>query len=49
MRVPDPEHHGRIEDSRAEPDGLGNQAASILALTLVLSGVSYVVLLQVIF
>ena len=47
MRVRDPERRVRINDSQAELDGFGNQAASILVFAIALSDVSYATLMQV--
>jgi hypothetical protein len=47
MRVPDLERRVRIEDSQAELDRFEHQAASILAIALALSGVSYATLMLV--
>ena len=47
MSVPDPERRVRINDSQVELDRIENQAATILALALTLSGVSYAILMQV--
>lgn len=47
MRDPDLERRVRIEDSQVELDRFENQAASILAFALGLSGVSYATLMLV--
>jgi hypothetical protein len=47
MRVPDLERRVRIEDSQDELDRFEHQAASILAIALALSGVSYATLMLV--
>ena len=47
MRVPDAERSVRLNDSQAELDRFESQAAVILALILALTGVSYVILVQV--
>jgi hypothetical protein len=47
MSVSDAERHIRIKDSQVELDRFGNQAATILALVLTLTGVIYAILMQV--
>jgi hypothetical protein len=47
MRVPDLERRVRVEHSQAELDRFEHQAASIVALALALSGVSYATLMLV--
>ena len=47
MRVPDLERRVRIEDSQAELDRFEHQAASVLALALALSGVTYATMMLV--
>lgn len=47
MSVPDAERHILIKDSQVELDRFGNQAATILALVLTLTGVIYAILMQV--
>jgi hypothetical protein len=49
MSVPDAERRVRIKDSQAELNRFENQAAAILALVLTLPGVSYAILVQVLF
>jgi hypothetical protein len=47
MNLPASEHPVRPNDPQAELDRFGHQAASILALALTLSGMTYVILMQV--
>jgi hypothetical protein len=47
MSAPDAERHTRIKDSQVELERFENQAATILALVLTLTGVTYAILMQV--
>lgn len=47
MRIPDPERRLRIKGGRAELDRFEHQAVVILVLSLILSSVSYAILMQV--
>ena len=47
MRVPDLERRVRIEDGQAELDRFEHQAASVMALGLALSGMTYATLMLV--
>jgi hypothetical protein len=47
MNLPASERPIRPNDPQAEFDRLGHQAASILALALTLSGMTYAILMQV--
>jgi hypothetical protein len=47
MSIPDSEPRVCINDSQVELERFENQAATILALALTLSGVSYAILMQV--
>jgi hypothetical protein len=47
MRVLGPERHVGIKDSQVELDRFENQAATILALVLTLTGVIYAIILQI--
>ena len=47
MNLPASERPVRLNDPQAELDGFGHQAASIRALALMLSGMTYAILMQV--
>ena len=47
MNLPASERPVRPNDPQSELDGFGHQAASILAVALTLSGMTYAILMQV--